>query len=312
MNVLITGGAGFIGSHLAERFQGRARVRVLDDLRSGRRENLAGLDVELIEGSILDSTALRRAMAGVTHVFHLAALVSVPESVRDPHLCVALNVTGVLNVLAAAAEARVSKVCFASSAAVYGEEASSPKREDMRPDPRSPYAVTKLDGEYYCGQYTTAGRVDTVSLRFFNVFGPRQDPSGPYGAVIPMFFREALAGRPLTIHGDGGQTRDFIHVRDIAAALEFAATRPGLTGVFNAGYGRALTVRELATQVLALTGSHSEIVFGPGRAGDVRHSCADVSRLRAAGFRPEGSVEEGLRDLHAAFVRSSESNVTLR
>jgi UDP-glucose 4-epimerase len=295
MRVLITGGAGFIGSHLAAHFcQRGAEVRVLDDLRTGHRRNLAGLKVEFIEGSILDRTLLRRIMEGVDYVFHLAALVSVPLSVREPHLCVELNVTGLLNMLEAATEAKVKKLCFASSAAVYGDNPEGPKREDMSPAPRSPYAVTKLDGEYYCRQFAEDGRLETVALRFFNVFGPRQDPAGPYGAAIPLFFREALAGRPLTIFGDGEQTRDFIYVDDIVGALSFVAERPGLTGVFNAGYGGRITVRELAQRILALTGSRSTLQFAPERAGDVRHSWASVDRLRAAGWQPGGSFDRGL------------------
>ena len=295
MRILITGGAGFIGSHLAAHFcQRAAEVRVLDDLRTGHRRNLAGLKVEFIEGSILDRTLVRRAVEGADYVFHLAAMVSVPLSVREPRACVELNVTGLLHVLEAAAEAKVKKLCFASSAAVYGNNPDGPKREDMTPEPRSPYAVTKLDGEYYCRQFAEDGRLPTVALRFFNVFGPRQDPAGPYGAAIPIFFREALAGRPLTIFGDGGQTRDFIYVDDIVGALGFAAERPGLTGVFNAGYGGRITVLELARQIVALTGSSSAIQFAPERAGDVRHSWASVDRLHAAGWQPDGAFDRGL------------------
>lgn len=302
MTILITGGAGFIGSHLAERFEGRARVRVLDNLRTGHRRNLDGLEVEFIEGSILDRGALHAAMMGVDYVFHLAALVSVPESVRDPHACVELNVTGLLNVLDAAADAHVRKLCFASSAAVYGDDPVVPKHEDMRPEPRSPYAVTKLDGEYYCRQFADNGRLATVALRFFNVFGPRQDPDGPYGAAVPIFFRQALAGKPFTIFGDGGQTRDFVYVRDIAAALEFVALTPELTGVFNAGYGGQITILELAQRICALMGSNSPIKFASPRAGDVRHSRACVDRLRAAGFKPEGTLETGLAETLSALT----------
>ncbi|MBI2496557.1 MAG: NAD-dependent epimerase/dehydratase family protein [Opitutae bacterium] len=302
MKILITGGAGFIGGHLAETFRGRAEVRILDNFRTGSRSNLAGLDVELIEGSILDRDLVARAVRGVDYVFHLAALVSVPESVERPHECVAINVTGLLNVLEAAAAAGVRKLCFASSAAVYGDSPVVPKREDMLPEPRSPYAVTKLDGEFYCRQFTDAGRLETVALRFFNVFGPRQDPAGPYGAAVPIFFREALAGRPLTIFGDGRQTRDFIYVKDITGALDFVARQPGLTGVFNAGYGGQLTIMELAQQILTLTGSRSPVRFVPERAGDVRHSRASIERLSAAGWRPQGTLALGLEACARQFV----------
>lgn len=301
MNVLITGGAGFIGSHIAELLQGQAHIRVLDNLRTGRRSNLAGLDVELIEGSILDREAVHAAVQGVDYVFHLAALVSVPESVERPHDCVALNVIGLLNVLEAAAAAGVRKLCLSSSAAIYGDNPTVPKVETMLPEPRSPYAVTKLDGEYYCQQYTESGRLETVALRFFNVFGPRQNPRSAYAAAVPIFAQQALSSAPLTIYGDGGQTRDFVHVSDIAAANLFAATKPGLTGVFNVGYGEALTVLELAQRIIALAGSRSEIRFAPPRAGDVRHSRASVSKLWAAGFHPVSSLDAGLAETVAHF-----------
>ena len=294
MKVLITGGSGFIGSHLVEHFQGKAEVRVLDNLRTGHRRNLDGFDVEFIEGSILDRELVARAVTGVDYVFHLAALVSVPESMERPHECVALNVTGLLNVLEGCATAGVRKLCFSSSAAVYGNNLELPKHEGMRPEPRSPYAVTKLDGEYYCQQFAESGRLETMALRFFNVFGPRQNPRGAYAAAVPIFMEQALAGAPLTIHGDGGQTRDFVYVKDIVAANVFGATTPGLTGVFNVGYGGKITVIELARRIIELSGSRSEIRHAPERAGDVRHSMASVEKLRAAGFRPSGSLEKGI------------------
>lgn len=297
MRILITGGAGFIGSHLAERFQGRASVRVIDNLRTGRRENLVGLDIEFIEGSILDRALVKEAVKGVDYVYHLAAMVSVPESVSRPHECVEMNVTGLLNVLEESASAGVRKLCFASSAAVYGNNPTVPKLEGMLPEPRSPYAVTKLDGEFYCNQFSETGRLETVALRFFNVFGPRQDPNGAYAAAVAIFFQRALAGQQLTIYGDGGQTRDFIYVKDIAAALEFVSTTPGLTGVYNAGYGEQLTVLDLARRIIDLTASKSQINFEPERAGDVRHSRASVDRLRGTGFRPSGSLQAGLQEM---------------
>jgi UDP-glucose 4-epimerase len=280
---------------------------VLDDLRTGHQRNLAGLEVEFVRGSILDREILPGVMKDVDYVFHLAAMVSVAESVSQPQACVELNAIGTLNILEAAAAAGVRKLCFSSSAAVYGDNPVVPKREDMYPEPRSPYAVTKLDGEFYCRQFTEAGRLETVALRFFNVFGPRQDPAGPYGAAVPIFFQRALAGEPITIHGDGGQTRDFIFVKDIAAALDFAAHTPGLTGVFNAGYGGQITVLELAQRILALTGSRSPIRFEPARAGDVRHSRAGVERLHQAGFRPTGSLDAGLQNMLSALRSASNS-----
>lgn len=212
-------------------------------------------------------------------------------------MCVKLNVTGVLNVLEAAATAGVRKLCFSSSAAVYVDSAIVPKHEDMCPEPRSPYAVTKLDGEFYCRQFSEVGRLETVALRFFNVFGPRQDPAGPYGAAVPVFFQRALAGSSLTIFGDGSQTRDFIYVKDIVAALEFATHTPSLRGVFNAGYGNQITIFELAQRILSLTGSCSSIQFEPARPGDVHHSSASIERLQNAGFRPTGTLDAGLREM---------------
>ncbi len=300
MNVLVTGGAGFIGSHLVELLHEQARVRVLDNLRTGHRRNLEGLRCDLIEGSILDPDAVARSVDGVDFVFHLAALTSVPQSVERPHECVAINVTGTLNVLEAAARAGVKKLCFCSSAAVYGDAPGVPKWEDMRPAPTSPYAVSKLDGEYYCQQYDAAGRLPTVALRFFNVFGPRQDPAGPYAAAVTRFLHQALRDEPITIHGDGLQTRDFIYVKDIVAALAFVAWTSDLRGVFNIGYGSSVTILDLAQQILALTGSHSSIRFAPPRPGDVRHSLAAVEKLRTAGYRPAGSLERGLAETIAA------------
>ncbi len=303
MKILITGGAGFIGSHLAEHFQGQAEVRVLDNLRTGHRRNLAGLKVEFMEGSITDRALVRRAVAGVDYVFHLAALVSVPESVERPFDCVDLNVTGLLNVLEAAAAAGVRKLCFSSSAAIYGDNPVVPKREDMLPEPRSPYAVTKLDGEYYCRQFTEAGRLETTALRFFNVFGPRQDPAGAYAAAVPIFMQRALANAPITIYGDGGQTRDFIYVKDIVAANVFAAGMPGLTGVYNVGYGGQITILDLARAIIAAANSRSVINHAAERAGDVRHSRASVDKLQAAGFKPVSSLERGLAET-LAFLKA--------
>jgi UDP-glucose 4-epimerase len=295
MNVLVTGGAGFIGSHIVEALQGRARVRVLDDFRTGRRENLAGLDCELIEGSVLDPAALARAVEGVDTVFHLAAMVSVPESMRDPAQCVRINAGGTVAVLEAAAAAGARKLVLSSTAAVYGNNPSVPKVESMIPEPMSPYAVTKLDGEYYCSIFQRQGRLETACLRFFNVFGPRQDPRGAYASAIPIFITRALRGEPLAIHGDGLQTRDFIYVKDIAAANLFAATTPGLNGVFNTGYGARTTILDIARDILRLTGSSSPLEHRPEREGDIRHSLADASRLAAAGFRPAGCLADGLR-----------------
>jgi UDP-glucose 4-epimerase len=294
MKILVTGGAGFIGSHLIRYFQGQAECVVLDNFRSGHRRNLAGLDVRLIEGSITDRAAVRRAVQGISQVFHCAAMVSVPESVQRPQECVEANVTGLLNVLEEAAAAGVRRLVFSSSAAVYGENPVSPKTEDLLPDPRSPYGITKLDGEYYCGMYARAGRIETVALRYFNVFGPRQDPNSAYAAAVPIFIQKALADDSLTIYGDGEQTRDFVYVGDVVAANVFAAQHPGLSGVYNVGYGTEITINALARRIIAAASSKSQIRHEPVRPGDIRHSRASVDRLLGAGFRPTSSLDAGL------------------
>ncbi len=295
MKILVTGGAGFIGSHIVELYQDRAEeIRVLDNLRTGHRRNLDGLRHTFIEGSITDRELVRKAVEGVDFIFHLAALVSVPESMAKPGECVDINVHGLLNVLEEASAADVRKLVFASSAAVYGDNPVVPKTESMLPEPKSPYAITKLDGEYYLAMFQSEGRLETAAIRFFNVFGPRQDPKGAYAAAVPIFIEKALRGEDLTIFGDGGQTRDFIHVEDIAGALSFAAETPGVSGVFNAGYGGAITINELAEELIKAADSKSKIVHAAERPGDVKHSRASADKLRAAGWNPQHSLEDGL------------------
>jgi len=294
MKILVTGGAGFIGSHIVEHFQGRAEVRVLDNLRSGFEHNLEGLACEFIRGSILEREKVRAAMQGVDYVFHLAAMISVPESMEKPIECNELNTTGTLVVLEEAARAGAQKLVLSTSAAIYGNNPVTPKLETMFPEPKSPYAITKLDGEYYCKLFADEGRVSTACLRYFNVFGPRQDPKSQYAAAVPIFIDRALKHQPLTIYGDGEQTRDFIFVKDIAAANAFFATESPATGVFNVAYGQKITIKELAQKIVALTGSQSEIKHAPERAGDVKHSLAAIDKLRATGFAPTSNFSDGL------------------
>ena len=301
MTILITGGAGFIGSHLVQHFTGRATVRVLDNFRSGSRERLAGTEAEIIEGDILDRDVLRAAMQGVDFVFHLAAMVSVPESMARPLECDRINGLGTLHVLEEAAAARVQKVFFASSAAVYGDNPAVPKVETMLAEPRSPYGITKLLGEHYCAFYNDERRVPTVCLRFFNVFGPRQDPHSAYAAVVPAFMDKAAQNLPITIFGDGEQTRDFINVKDVVAAMLHVTLSRDITGVFNAGCGTALTVNALASHIIAAAGSRSEIRHALARTGDVRHSTADTSKLLATGFHPSITLAQGLQEMLAAL-----------
>jgi len=294
MKILITGGSGFIGSHIAEHFQTSAEeIRVLDNYRTGYAKNLSGLRVNVINGSITDRSLVRQAVQGIDYIFHMAALVSVPESMSKPGECVDINVQGLLHVLEEASGAGVKKIVFASSAAVYGDNPIVPKLETMLPEPKSPYAITKLDGEYYLDLYRREGKIQSTSIRFFNVFGPRQDPKGAYAAAVPIFMEKALRHEDITIFGDGGATRDFIYVKDIVGALAFAAQHD-MHGTFNAGYGGQITIKDLANQIVSAAGSRSKIVHLAERAGDVRHSRASADQLRAAGWRPQYTLEEGL------------------
>ena len=299
--ILITGGAGFIGSHLARRFADQADVTVLDDLRSGHARNLEGVRCRFLQGSILDDAALRQAVAGAEEVYHLAAMISVPESVAKPVECAELNTEGTRRVLAAAVAAGARKVVLASSAAIYGDNPIVPKLESMPPEPKSPYAETKLAGERLLEEYRLAHGLGTTSLRFFNVFGPRQDPRSAYAAAVPIFIAKALRDEPIGIHGDGGQTRDFIHVTDIVGALAYAGASKDMAGTYNVGYGRSQSILALAEEIIRLTGSNSKIEHLPSRAGDVRHSLASTERLLAAGWKPQSSVSAGLAETVAYF-----------
>ena len=294
MNILITGGAGFIASHIVAHFQDSGgEIRVLDDLRTGSLGNLSGLRHTFIDGSVTDQSSLAEALEGIDAVFHLAALVSVAESMEKPFETVEINVVGLLNTLEAAKRAGVRKFVFASSAAIYGDNPVVPKTEDMLPEPKSPYAITKLDGEYYMNLFHTPGTFETCSLRFFNVFGARQNPDGGYAAAVPIFLRKALENRPLTIFGDGEQTRDFVYVEDIVSALVFASENE-VSGVFNVGYGTQMTINDLAKEIIKLTGSCSEIQHLPERPGDVRHSRASIEKLFSAGWKPSFSLRDAL------------------
>ncbi len=295
MKILITGGSGFIGSHIVEHYQDlAAEIRVLDNLRTGYRKNLDGLRHVFLEGSVTDRDAVAKAVEGVDYVFHLAALVSVPESMAKPGECVDINVHGLLNVLEASAAAGVKKLVFASSAAIYGDNPTVPKLESMLPEPKSPYAITKLDGEYYLDLFNRERGLETAAIRFFNVFGPRQDPKGAYAAAVPIFIEKALKGEDITVYGDGGQTRDFIYVKDIVGALSFAVETPGVTGVFNAGYGGQMTINDLANKIIASAGSDTKVLHGPERAGDVKHSRSSADKLRSAGWQPKHSLDDAL------------------
>ena len=293
MKFLVTGGAGFIGSHLVRRLSAKGPVIVLDDLSSGKKKNLAGIPCTLLQGSILDPALLTAACTGVSHVFHLAALVSVPESVSHPDRCREINVEGTRRILAATSATDARRLILASSCAVYGDEPNLPKTEISPTSPASPYAESKLEGEKLCAQ----APLPTVALRFFNVYGPRQDPLGPYAAVVPKFLEAARSGTPLTIFGEGRQTRDFVYVDDVTAALEHAAFTPAMSGVYNVAFGRSVSVLHLAELILGLTGLHSEIRRAPGRPGDILHSSASIEKIRAAGWTPSFDLAAGLQKI---------------
>ncbi|MBO7153228.1 MAG: NAD-dependent epimerase/dehydratase family protein, partial [Lentisphaeria bacterium] len=290
--VLVTGGSGFIGSHICELCQNKYKVRVLDNLRTGRRSNLDGLDVEFIEGSVANRDDVKRAVEGVKYIFHLAALVSVPESMEKIEECNLINSVGTIYLLEEASAAGAKKLVLSTSAANYGDNPVSPKVETLFPEPKSPYAITKLDGEYYCKMFHETGKLETACLRYFNVFGPRQNPKSAYAAAVPIFITRALKNEPITIYGDGGQTRDFIYVKDIARANLFMAETSN-TGVYNVAYGKKITILDLAEKIVKLTNSKSEIVFLPERPGDIRHSLACVDKLAATGFTGEWDFERG-------------------
>ncbi|HPW18548.1 MAG TPA: SDR family oxidoreductase [Candidatus Aminicenantes bacterium] len=297
---LVTGGAGFIGSHIAEALAGRGdEVRVLDDLSTGKLENLAGFagTIEFVEGDIRDFETCRRAVEGVAAVFHEAALASVTRSVEDPLLANAVNVTGTLNLLVAAQAAGVRSFVLASSSAVYGDDPAMPKVEGREGRPVSPYGANKLIGEKYAQTFHALHGLNTVSLRYFNVFGPRQDPASEYSAVIPLFVTKVLRGERPTIFGDGEQSRDFIHVDDVVRANLLAAESAGAAGeAFNVACGVGTTVNGLLAAINEALGAGVEARYAPPRPGDILHSTADISKARRlTGFEPGLSFREGLR-----------------
>jgi UDP-glucose 4-epimerase len=306
---LVTGGAGFIGSHLAERLAREGwTVRVLDDLSSGRESNLfaCGDRVELLRGDVCDEPAVARAVAGVEVVFHQAAVPSVPRSVEEPVRTNRVNIGGTLHVLEQARRAGVRRVVYAASSSAYGDTLVLPKVETMEADPLSPYALQKYAGEVYCRLYHSLYGLETVALRYFNIFGPRQDPRSEYAAVIPNFVTAALEGNPAQIHGDGEQTRDFTFVDDAVGANLLAADAPAAAGsVVNVAGGRRTSLNELWEMICDLVGVEIAARHGAPRAGDVRDSLASIERARELlDFQPTVDLREGLRRTIESFRKS--------
>jgi UDP-glucose 4-epimerase len=298
MKAVITGGAGFIGSNLAGELVGKHDVTVIDDLSTGRKENLNYIidDINFIRGSVTDIDLLREAFAGVDIVVHQAAIASVQKSIDNPLLSNEVNVDGTLKVLAAARDCGVKKVIFASSSSVYGDTPALPKAEDMKPHPESPYAVSKLAGEYYCRIFSKVYGLKTTCLRYFNVYGPRQNPCSEYAAVIPRFIDRVLKNEPPIIYGDGCQTRDFIYVKDVAKA-NILAMNSANEGIFNIACEQRISLNDLISNIAIISGLKIRPIYDEPRKGDVRDSLASISAAKEAlGFEPSYDLISGLKE----------------
>ncbi|QSB28757.1 NAD-dependent epimerase/dehydratase family protein [Flavobacterium sp. CLA17] len=292
---VITGGAGFIGSHIAEHLSKEGhQVTILDSLRTGFEHNLNGLNVDFVRGDIRDENLVNEVVSGASGIFHLAALVSVPESLLKIKECIEINTVGTINILEAARNNTGCKVVLSTSAANYGNNPVLPKVETMFPEPMTPYAITKLDGEYYLKMYLDQYQVPTASLRYFNVFGPRQNPESAYAAAVPIFINKALQNEPITIYGDGSQTRDFIYVKDVVKANILASQKGNET--YNVALGHSTSVLELAEKIIKITNSKSQIKFLEQRPGDIKHSKANPEKFNQLGFKPEYTIDKALEE----------------
>lgn len=309
--VLVTGGAGFIGSHLVDRLLKEGKyVRVLDSFITGKKENLAGAEknIELIEGDVRDLDCVRKSVKGCGLVFHQAALRSVPKSVDDPTMTNEINVQGTLNILIAAREENVRRVIYASSSSVYGETDVTPETESMAPCPVSPYAVSKLAGEHYCRVFSAIHGLFTVSLRYFNVFGPRQDPESKYSTVVPKFIQQAIKDEPFEIHSDGLQSRDFTYVSNVVDANIAATMSEGISGeYFNVACGVTTSIKDIADTVARLLHKPARYNYTPKRAGDVRVTHADMLKAKKLmGYESKVFLEEGLQKTIDFLVQNPE------
>lgn len=302
---MVTGGSGFIGSNLTEALSVNHDVTIIDNISTGRRENLDGLldldNVTFVEGSITDLDLLLDVFRNKDGIFHQGAIPSVPRSVADPIATNQAGIDGTLNVLVAANECGVRKVVYASSSSVYGDTPTLPKHEAMIPNPMSPYAVTKISGEYYCSVFSRLYDLQTVCLRYFNVFGPRQDPASTYAAVIPKFVNRLLAGEAPIIYGDGEQTRDFTYIKNVIQA-NVKAMESDVSGVFNIACGDRISLNDLARTIMEILDIEIEPVYEAPRPGDVRDSLADISAARSAiGYEPEYTMKQGLEETIAWY-----------
>jgi UDP-glucose 4-epimerase len=304
--IVVTGGAGFIGSNIAWSLCDDNDVVVIDNLSTGKIDNIKKLvtskKIVFVKGSITDLALMRKTLKGADYVLHQAAIASVPRSVKDPLTTNEAGITGTLTTLVASRDAGVKKVVFASSSSVYGDTPTLPKHEAMPLGPLSPYAVTKATSESYCKLFSDLYGLGTISLRYFNVYGPRQDPTSEYAAVIPKFIASALKGKPLIVFGDGKQTRDFTFIQDAVSANVLAAQSKA-TGSFNIAAGSRITVNELASALIEITKSSSKVRHEPPRRGDIKHSLADISRAKKAfGYSPQYSLKEGLTETVGWFA----------
>jgi len=308
-NYLVTGGAGFIGSHLTEELVRRGHaVRVVDNLVTGKRQNIAHIpSVEFVEGDLADLDVARRAVRDIDYVLHQAAIPSVPRSVQDPITSNRANIDASLNILVAASDARVRRVVYAGSSSAYGDTPTLPKLETMAPAPLSPYALQKLVAEQYCQMFTRLYGLETVTTRYFNVFGPRQDPSSPYSGVISLFISALVDGRQPTIYGDGEHTRDFTYVANVVDGVLRACTAAGASGeVINVATGGRISLNTLFTSLRTLVGARVEPLYAEPRAGDVKDSQADISKAsRILGYSPTVSFDDGLQKT-VAWYRASQ------
>lgn len=298
--VVITGGAGFIGSNLARFLSSENKTTIIDDLSTGYIKNIQDFvdnnQIDFVKGSITDFNLLQEQFKDVDYVFHIAAIPSVPRSIKDPIRSNYANVNGTLNVLLAAKNNGVKKVIYSSSSSVYGDTPTLPKNEEMKPCPLSPYAVSKLTGEYYCNVFSGVYNLSTASLRYFNVYGPRQDPTGDYAAVIPKFITRVSNNQPPVIYGDGEQSRDFTYISDVVQA-NIKASESKATGVFNIAVGSRITINALAELIMEIIGKNLDVIYDDPRPGDILHSLADISKAKNNfNYKPEFDIKNGLKE----------------